>query len=162
VRLKQYLLGELAEAEQEQIEMALLESAETLAELEDAEDELIESYLSGTLAPEDKARFEAHFLLSEDHRRSLTAARWLREMLLSRAALERRPATMVKPFWLKLAASLALVTAAAFWLLRREDAPAPEAHRAEPAPARPRRPPRHPGPRRRRLWPSRLCRASPL
>src|SRR5262245_29954634 len=86
--LRRYLLGELAEPEQDEIEMALLSDAEKVAELEDAEDALIEEYIQGRLSDTEKTRFESHFLVSAEHRQNVEAARMLHE-LMPRAIRER-------------------------------------------------------------------------
>lgn len=86
--LRRYLLGLLAEAEGEAIDLALLRDAQAMTALEEAQDGLIEDYLDGALDGEVLRAFEAHFLASPSHRVSLDCARLVRERLQGQGALE--------------------------------------------------------------------------
>lgn len=74
-RLMSYLLGELSEAEETQLEQQYLQDEALHQELLLAEDELIESFLRNELPPEKRRRFESHFLASPARRERLESAR---------------------------------------------------------------------------------------
>ena len=76
--LSQYLLGQLTPERQSPLEERLLTEAAFHEELTIAEDELIDRYLAGDLAPAERQSFEAHFLLAPERRRKLRFARTLR------------------------------------------------------------------------------------
>jgi hypothetical protein len=118
--LRQYLLGELPNPERERIETEVIRDRSVLHEVEDVEDELIEDYLSGAMPNDARARFEQHFLNSTEHRRSLDAARLLRELLPPVDTLGAGVARTPRPVlvWVGLAASVAFAAIAAgtWWL----------------------------------------------
>lgn len=70
-----YLLGELSEAEETQLEQQYLQDEALHQELLLAEDELIESFLRNELPAEKRRRFESHFLASPVRRERLESAR---------------------------------------------------------------------------------------
>jgi anti-sigma factor RsiW len=76
--LKQYLLGQLSQEEQRQLEVRLLNDQQFLVELLMAEDELIDEYLDGSLSEQDREKFEQHFLATTERREKLTFAKALR------------------------------------------------------------------------------------
>jgi hypothetical protein len=115
-----FLLGALSEAEQERLELALLTSAASAHDLADAEDELVEDYLGGTLSAAEHASFETHFLLSPEHRQSLEAARLLRDALRQRARPTARRSPAMAVWASLLAAAIAFV---ALNLYRKAEAP---------------------------------------
>ena len=75
--LKRYLLGELADGAREQIEKDLLASDELFEELLVIEDEIVDEYLTKKLNPEDRDRFEQHFLSTPERFEQLNFARAL-------------------------------------------------------------------------------------
>jgi hypothetical protein len=118
---RQYLLGELSEAEQDKLEVDLLSTDTAAPELADAEDGLIEEYLDGALSAAQRRRFEEYFLLSPEHRRSLEAAGLLREALTRLAVAPSRPRRPLVGAWAGLlAAAIAFIV---FNLYRKAEAP---------------------------------------
>lgn len=74
-----YLLGELPQPWQEHFEEQFFTSDKHFANLKRVEDQLVDDYVSDTLSPEAKARFESHFLNSERRKRKVQLARILKE-----------------------------------------------------------------------------------
>ncbi|HKX31313.1 MAG TPA: hypothetical protein VJ302_26730 [Blastocatellia bacterium] len=64
----QYLLGELSEAEQTEIETGYFSDPERFNQLLAVENDLIESYISGKLSPADRTRFERYYLTAPARR----------------------------------------------------------------------------------------------
>src|SRR5215211_5479505 len=62
--MRQYLLGDLDEVQQDKIEERLLTDEELQAELSDMQDELIDAYAFGLLSDRARKLFENNFLLS--------------------------------------------------------------------------------------------------
>jgi hypothetical protein len=142
-RLRSYLLGGLPEEQSTALEETYLRDEETLESLQAAEYELIDDYLDGRLTPDERERFDRHYLASPVHRHRLATARRLRSAAAptepAREATPRRT-TQVAPFarrWFEwpiglrvaLAAGLVLALAlTALWLSRMR----PAAPRVEP------------------------------
>jgi hypothetical protein len=82
-----YLLDALDGSEKDAVENTLFTDDAYLAAIEDAEEQLIEEYLRGTLSPNERTRFEEHFLASPRRRHNLELTR----------ALIRIAAAMKKP-----------------------------------------------------------------
>ncbi|HEY6806332.1 MAG TPA: CHAT domain-containing protein [Pyrinomonadaceae bacterium] len=79
--IKRYLLKQLSVAEQEEIELRLLSDDGFAAELEIAEDELIDEYVNHELSPPDKLRFEEVFLTTPERTAKLKSAEALKRYL---------------------------------------------------------------------------------
>lgn len=73
--IRLYLLGELADKGQRQLEESLLTSDELFEELLMAEDELVDEYVAGRLDARERERFEQHFLSTPDRAQKLRFAR---------------------------------------------------------------------------------------
>jgi len=73
--IRRYLLGILAEEEQQRLEASLLTSDELFDELLMAEDELVDEYINGQLAETERERFEQHFLVTPERVAKLGFAR---------------------------------------------------------------------------------------
>lgn len=84
---RRYLLGQLAESDQENIECQLLSEQEMVERLLIVEDELIESYVSGELAEADRPRFEQFFLVSPERQHKLKLAKALNKYANNRLSL---------------------------------------------------------------------------
>lgn len=123
--LMDYLLGRVAdEGARQQLEERLMTDGEYFEALLVAEDELIDEYAHGTLAPADRAQFEQHFLITPERQRKLRFAQALhrhvnrqRENVLRR--LMRwfvRPLRGATFFSSPVAVALALVVVAALGL----------------------------------------------
>jgi anti-sigma factor RsiW len=66
--ITRYLLGELAEPEQQRFEESYLADGAIFDELLRVEAEVIEGYLQNMLTPDQRERFERHFLRSDERR----------------------------------------------------------------------------------------------
>jgi hypothetical protein len=86
--IRPYLLGTLAEAEQQRLEESLLTSDELFEELLVVEDELIDEYLAGQLTESDRERFEQHFLSTPERLQKLSFARALKKHINAAASRE--------------------------------------------------------------------------
>lgn len=86
-----YLLGEMDDAEQFRFERDYLADAEAYAAYLAAQDELIEDYLGGGLAPARRERFATNFLVTEERRERLRLIRDLNEHAQSLSAGEGVP-----------------------------------------------------------------------
>jgi hypothetical protein len=84
--LWQYLLGELDDSGQEQVELRYLEDRDYLEALRLAEDDLIDSYVNGRLTPVSREHFETNFLNSPERIARVRFAETLRLAVLSRRA----------------------------------------------------------------------------
>jgi hypothetical protein len=89
--LVRYLLGELPEGEQERVEERYMLD-EHYSELRDeVEMDLVDAYVAGTLTPEERHDFEAHYLITADRKKALQAA------CLSKAYRDRIAQRVPKP-----------------------------------------------------------------
>src|SRR5262245_56466248 len=75
--LARYLLGDLTEDEQVQVENRAFADGHYLATLEAVEADLIDAYVRGELSPAERLRFEQLFLASPSRRRKVDFARAL-------------------------------------------------------------------------------------
>lgn len=95
--LRLYLLGDLPEERRELIEQQLLIDRDFLEELEVAEDELIDDYLSGELSEQERLQFEATFPSTPERHNKIQIARTLRDYLKSKSESgpqEKRESTL--------------------------------------------------------------------
>jgi anti-sigma factor RsiW len=76
--LRRYLLGLLPEAEAEPLEEAYFARPEVLERVRGVEDDLLDDYASGRLAPGERGAFEGRYLASPPLRERVVAARALR------------------------------------------------------------------------------------
>lgn len=95
--LKQYLLGALGEAEQLALEERLLLNDEEFEQLLIAEDELTDTYVRNALPPEERKRFEQHFLCTAERQQKLRFALILHRHLDRAAATSRLPEQVPPP-----------------------------------------------------------------
>lgn len=79
--IRQYLLGELPEEEQTQLEEQYFADDSLYSELRIIERDLIDSYVGGKLSSADHKRFESHFLLSPQRRQRVEFARAFTESI---------------------------------------------------------------------------------
>lgn len=89
-RIKSYLLGQIPEEAESQIETRLLTDKEFYEELSIVEDELIDQYLAGALSISDRESFESHFVLSSERQQKVRFARALKKRV-SVTVDEREP-----------------------------------------------------------------------
>jgi hypothetical protein len=110
--LRQYLLGELNEAEQEYIEERFITDRDFKERTLITEDELVEDYLSGELSEVEKESFLGHFLSTPEQLQKLRIASSLKKYLNTEMPMHpikpggevrppglRESALRNKPFW---------------------------------------------------------------
>jgi cell division protein FtsB len=127
ISMKRYLLGELAEPQQLELEQGLMTSTERFNRLLVAEDELVDEYLRGTLSAREEEKFDDYFLCAPERRRKLRFFRSLRRYICSHGAQTfwRWPEFLTfRPFphriiEASLAAALSLIVLGGSWLTFR-------------------------------------------
>src|SRR5215467_4507664 len=90
VLLQNYLLGNLSEEAQVQVEDRAFADPDYLAAVEAAEADLIDAYVRGELSEPDRRQFERLFLLSSERRKKVEFAK-----ALAQVAAEYTPAQPV-------------------------------------------------------------------
>jgi hypothetical protein len=95
----QYLLGNLTEVEQVQVEDRAFADADYLSDLEATEADLIDAYVRGELSQSDRRRFEFRFLTSPERRRKVEFARALATMTSESKTQE--PGAAGRPFFMR-------------------------------------------------------------
>jgi CHAT domain-containing protein/Tfp pilus assembly protein PilF len=98
--LRKYLLGELEEGAQRQVEESLLTDDELFKLLLVAEDDLIDDYVSETLSASERAGFEGVFLSSPERRRKLSFAMAFRRYVTAEG-VEAAPRMARRSAWWK-------------------------------------------------------------
>lgn len=130
--LRAYLLGRAAPDAREGVEQRLFSDDEIFWQrLSLVEDELVDEYARGGLDAGDRARFEAHFLVSDERRAKLALALALGEHA-DRLEHGRRPGRgglrppLTVPSWALAVAATVLLAAPLAWRLAGERAPRPD------------------------------------
>ena len=120
--IRRYLLGDLDEAGAAALEDRYVADPALLERVRAAEDALIEAFLDERLRPDERVRFEAHYLASPIHRDRVAIARALRQ----RAAAPQSPAGRAGSLygWMALAAAVVL---ASLWIVARGGPPSQQA-----------------------------------
>jgi hypothetical protein len=101
-RQLEYLLGNLTEEEQVEVEDRAFADEDYLSALEDTEADLIDAYVRGELSQSDRRRFELRFLSSAERRRKVEFARALATITAESAHQESRAAGrrfFMSAFW---------------------------------------------------------------
>jgi hypothetical protein len=129
ISMKQYLLGELTESEQQELEERLMTSNECFGELLIAEDKLVDEYLGRRLSAREKEKFNDYFLCTPERRHKLRFSRSLRNYVLANGEKPRIATSRLSLFdFLRapypavgqaLAAALLLVVLGGSWLTVR-------------------------------------------
>ena len=88
--ISQYLLGELPEEQQVQIEDRAFSDKEYLATITAVENDLIDEYVSGELSAADRQRFASRFLASAERRKRVEFAKALRTVVSESPAPEKK------------------------------------------------------------------------
>jgi hypothetical protein len=120
-RMTAYLLQELTEEEAERYEEQCFAQDEWPAELESAEQELIDAYLNNELSKDRRSRFEKHYLTTDARKARVLTAHSFHKILPTPPPRQKR--TMrekLQPFWrrpLPLAAGATLIVAVSLTLL---------------------------------------------
>jgi hypothetical protein len=102
--IRRYLLGRLDDAGRERFEERFVQDAEFRETALILEEELIDDYLAGLLPADERARFDAHYLMGPRQRQELTMAQAIREYALE--SPEALPAVVYKAKVRKLLDSL--------------------------------------------------------
>jgi CHAT domain-containing protein len=79
--VKRYLLQQLSDPEQQEIELRILSDDNFSAELDAAEDELIDEYLADELPPDERERFERNFLTTPERNSKLRSGQAMKRYL---------------------------------------------------------------------------------
>lgn len=95
VAARKFLLGELTPEEQGEVEEQGFLDCDTFAQIQAAEDDLIDEFLSGDLSPDAKERFEKHFLSRPGRFGDVKVAQALRKYISQNAAPSPIPAKVV-------------------------------------------------------------------
>ncbi len=111
--IRQYLLGELAEAEMAQFEERLMTDSELFEMLTVIEDELIDERADGHLSPDEQTHFDTYFLSTPARRERLEVARALSDYAGRDTEEPPAPAQVIRPArWGRLRVYLPLAAAA--------------------------------------------------
>jgi hypothetical protein len=99
--ISQYLLGELSEDEQVEIEDRAFGDEEFMAGITAVENDLIDEYVRGQMSEADRRRFESRFLNSESRRKRIVFAKALTHLLDETRVTERdtRKAGATRSSW---------------------------------------------------------------
>lgn len=92
--IAQYLLGELPEERQVEIEDRAFSDGEFMATITSVENDLIDEYVRGEMTETDRRRFESRFLASESRRKRVEFARALAQLLPETRVTERETRTV--------------------------------------------------------------------
>jgi hypothetical protein len=92
ILLVRYLLGDLSQEEQVQVEDRAFADPEYLVVLQAVEVDLIDAYVNGELSPEERCGFERQFLASPERRRKVAFARDLARVAAEAKGSEVSPA----------------------------------------------------------------------
>src|SRR5215813_7786957 len=87
--IARYLLGELPEEQQVEIEDRAFSDKDYLASITTVENDLIDEYVRGELPPADRQRFETRFLASAERRKRVEFAKALRTVVSESTAPAR-------------------------------------------------------------------------
>lgn len=88
--IARYLLGELTEEQQVEIEDRAFSDEEYLASITSVEDDLIDEYVRGGLSAAKRQRFESRFLASAERRKRVEFARALRIVVSESTGPEKK------------------------------------------------------------------------
>jgi hypothetical protein len=88
--ISQYLLGELPEEQQVEIEDRAFSDKEYLANITAVENDLIDEYVRGELSAADQQRFESRFLASAERRKRVEFAKALRTVVSESTGSEKK------------------------------------------------------------------------
>jgi len=99
--IRQYLLGNMAEAQKLELEERFVCDPNVLEMVEIIENDLIEEYLDKELSDKDRQRFETYFLAAPQRREQLKIEKALRE--------KRPPRILSNPYFMMAAAAVILI-----------------------------------------------------
>ncbi|HKX30169.1 MAG TPA: hypothetical protein VJ302_20940 [Blastocatellia bacterium] len=128
--MHRYLLGDLPDPEAVLLESELFAEDETFERMWEIENRLVDGYVRDRLSPEDREKFERHYLGSPVHRRRVAVARRLIEKAdgLRVEGVETEPHVSWRTRWLgffsparqrfAMAAAILLLAISTLWLWR--------------------------------------------
>jgi hypothetical protein len=140
--IKRYLLGELPETEQGQLEDRAFSNGDYLQHVKSVEKDLIDEYVRGEMSGKEKDAFERHFLASEKRRRQIEFARVFARVT-NEDSLNQGPAT-ISSWWnsfrrrsnlavsFSLAAIVLIVVIGGLWFIRQSTQSRREQAQAQP------------------------------
>jgi CHAT domain-containing protein len=108
LKIRDYLLRRLSEPEEQQVELRLLNDPDFAEEYDIVEREIIDDYISGKFAAEDRRMIEEHYFNSDERRAKLKFALALKRRKSELAISQKTARRSYKPY-LAIAASLLLV-----------------------------------------------------
>jgi hypothetical protein len=124
--VRRYLLGDLTGSDQEHCEEKFMTGDTSLAELEVAEDELLDEYLAGRLTADEREQFERHFLSTPERQKKLRFAKVFRRYVAAHQPAPAVTASRIPPSlfnlqtWpARIAIVATLLVMAGFWLYMR-------------------------------------------
>jgi hypothetical protein len=100
-KIRQYLLGNLADDNRAEVEHRLLTEDEFFEELLISEDELVDEYFSGRLTEGEKRQFETHFLVAPERQARFRFGRVFNQYLEAHDSTETASDKSELPGWLK-------------------------------------------------------------
>jgi hypothetical protein len=152
-RYRRFLLGTLPEAERQALEDRFVEDKELFASLSAAEDELVEEYARGELAPDERILFEKRLLSVPGIRRRAELLRMLRvrlERTEPDLIIGTKRTLLFQNFWrfAAVAGAIVLLAGVAWWWFRGRSGDSPSGPRTVTAGVNqlPTLPPSAPGP----------------
>src|SRR5574338_279096 len=96
--ISQYLLGELPEEQQVEIEDRAFADKDYLACITAVENDLIDEYVRGELSGDDRQRFESRFLASSERRKRVEFAKAFR-IVVSESPAPEKNVVLTVPAW---------------------------------------------------------------
>jgi CHAT domain-containing protein len=116
-RIKEYLLGQLNEAEEEQVELRLLTEPDFAEQYDIVVNELTDDYIAGKFAGKELKQVEEHFFKSGARRNKLKFALALKARKSDLSADKGRDKSWFKPY-LAIAATVVLLAGGGFFVWR--------------------------------------------
>ena len=132
-QIRQYLLGDLPESEEREIEIAYFRDPDLLARLELAREDLADDYAATLLSPAEREKFERRILATAEGAEQVAIARALRN---SAAQGRQHPPPAIDWRWMSLAALVTLAIGASIaWRIITGAEPPADTARANQGPA---------------------------
>src|SRR5581483_9886869 len=115
ILLLRYLLGNLSESEEAEIEDRAFADSEYLGALEAVEADLIDTWVAGGLSESERRAFEQRFLVSPGRRSKVEFARALARIAADRPAPAPKPVGAPWRIWIPALSFAALLCIAVVW-----------------------------------------------
>ncbi len=104
--INRYLLGEMSEAEQTALEQNYFADSQLFAQVVEAEQDLVDQYARGQLAPETRQRFEEHYLAHPKRRERADFAHALTTHVHLPYSIADPPSSRAESWWSRLWVSI--------------------------------------------------------